>query len=152
MKIILFQREKDKAMYKKLVLRKAKQSWMSIILLLLIQGCAFSQAEEKNVVCVTKTGKKYHTESCRYLKDSSFRIDMKKAIQLGYTPCSVCKPGSLSSKSDSTKSATPVTTLRSEPVQKTQTTTSRQCSALTKTGMRCKRMTTDPSGKCWQHQ
>ena len=138
-------------MYRNLILRKAKQSWVSIILLVLIQSCAFSQAE-KNVVCVTKTGKKYHTESCHYLKDSSFQMDMTKAIQLGYTPCSVCKPGNLSSKSDTTQSATPITTLKSAPVQKSQNTTSRQCSALTKTGMRCKRTTTDPSGKCWQHQ
>ena len=27
----------------------------------------------------------------------------------------------------------------------------KQCSGRTKSGDRCKRMTTDPSGKCWQH-
>ena len=29
--------------------------------------------------------------------------------------------------------------------------TSRQCSGTTKKGTRCKRMTTDGSGRCWQH-
>lgn len=33
-----------------------------------------------------------------------------------------------------------------------QPTKSVQCSAYTKKGNRCKRMTTNPNGRCWQHQ
>ena len=42
-------------------------------------------------VYVTRTGKKYHRGSCRYLRRS--RIPMKlKAAKLRYGPCSVCLP------------------------------------------------------------
>ncbi len=42
----------------------------------------------------------------------------------------------------------------SSPIEKkdTDNTTSIQCSAITQSGTRCKRKTTDPSGKCFQHQ
>src|SRR5690606_13083528 len=43
-------------------------------------------------VFTTKTGEKYHQESCRYLSKSKYRVDLKDAIQYGYDPCSVCKP------------------------------------------------------------
>jgi hypothetical protein len=141
-------------MYRTFILKRIKKSGIYILLLLfLIQGCAFSQ-EEKKVVYITKTGEKYHTEYCQHLRNSSIEIDLTEAKERGYTPCSVCKPGNGPSKTDSAKTNSSPTTLKAEPVKKTQTTTtsSSQCSATTKAGSRCKRMTTAANGKCWQHQ
>jgi hypothetical protein len=50
-----------------------------------------TQTKEQTVY-ITKTGKKYHTASCRYLSKSKIPISLKDAKANGYTPCSVCKP------------------------------------------------------------
>ena len=42
-------------------------------------------------VYITKTGKKYHRDGCRYLK-SRIPISLKDAKANGYMPCSVCRP------------------------------------------------------------
>jgi micrococcal nuclease len=47
---------------------------------------------KQQTVYVTKTGKKYHTATCRYLAKSKIPISLKDAKANGYTPCSVCKP------------------------------------------------------------
>jgi hypothetical protein len=44
------------------------------------------------VVYITKTGKKYHRSSCRYLKKSKIKISLKDAKKNKYAPCKVCKP------------------------------------------------------------
>jgi len=44
-------------------------------------------------VYVTKSGKKYHTEKCRYAKNSN-AVSLSDAVNRGLTPCSVCNPGS----------------------------------------------------------
>lgn len=43
-------------------------------------------------VYVTKTGGKYHTGGCRYLKKSKIAISLEDAQAQGYGPCSVCHP------------------------------------------------------------
>ena len=51
------------------------------------------QAQTKEqIVYVTKTGKKYHRDGCRYLSRSRIPISLKDAKANGYTPCSVCRP------------------------------------------------------------
>ncbi|MEP0814480.1 MAG: thermonuclease family protein [bacterium] len=50
-------------------------------------------------VYITKTGAKYHLGSCRYLKKSKIAIDIDDAVARGYSPCSVCNPGSPDSSS-----------------------------------------------------
>ena len=45
-------------------------------------------------VYVTKTGKKYHRENCRYLKYSKKKIELKKARNFGFQACKVCKVSS----------------------------------------------------------
>ena len=42
-------------------------------------------------VYITRTGKKYHRASCRYLKYSKIPVSLEKAKQ-NYGPCSVCRP------------------------------------------------------------
>ena len=43
-------------------------------------------------VYITKTGKKYHTSTCRYLWNSKIKIRLSSAKSQGYTACSVCRP------------------------------------------------------------
>lgn len=43
-------------------------------------------------VYITKTGEKYHTGGCRYLKKSKIAISLEDAQAQGYGPCSVCHP------------------------------------------------------------
>jgi len=108
-------------------------------------------------VYVTKTGTKYHIESCRYLSNSSYSMKLADAIEKGYTPCSVCKPSSKITEPGSTKSTVKPGESNSlqqttKPPESTKSNSgSVQCSAITKAGSRCKRMTTSPNGKCWQH-
>jgi len=47
---------------------------------------------EGQSVYVTRTGKKYHRITCRYLRTSIRELTLSGAIDSGYTPCSVCKP------------------------------------------------------------
>ncbi len=42
-------------------------------------------------VYITRTGKKYHRDGCRYLR-SRIPISLKDAKAKGYTVCSVCRP------------------------------------------------------------
>lgn len=46
----------------------------------------------QTTVYITKTGGKYHTSNCRYLRQSKISISKKEAVSGGYTACSVCKP------------------------------------------------------------
>ena len=59
----------------------------SLIVLLFL----FSISLYAQTVYITKTGSKYHSAGCRYLKKSSIPIDLKEAVKK-YSPCSVCKP------------------------------------------------------------
>ena len=43
-------------------------------------------------VHITRTGKKYHSDGCRYLAASKIAISLKDAKAKGYTACKVCHP------------------------------------------------------------
>lgn len=113
--------------------RRFKSSYLKFSLLAFLLTIAISASAQ--TVYITKTGAKYHKESCRYLKYSSIAITLTKAQQQGYTACSVCKPSS------------DTNTIRKAPASQ-----SVQCSAITQAGTRCKRSTTYANGRCWQHQ
>ena len=118
------------------------------LILLLLISCTQIQTEAQTVY-TTKTGSKYHTETCRYLKYSKYPIALSKAKKGGYEACKVCKPTKTitgeKTVSDSTKiivSPTPQKVVKAA-----------QCTATAKsTGNRCKRRTKNANGKCWQHQ
>jgi hypothetical protein len=95
-------------------------------------------------VYITKTGEKYHQQHCKHLAKSSIEIDLSKAASLGYAPCKVCKP------IGSSTSYTPAKTGESSKTEKPAANT--QCTGTTKAGERCKRMTMNPSGRCYQHE
>ena len=41
---------------------------------------------------ITRNGKRYHRDGCRYLASSKIPIGLKAAKARGYTPCKVCHP------------------------------------------------------------
>lgn len=93
----------------------------------------------------TASGQKYHAHNCRYVKDKGIAITLQKAVEMGLTACSVCKPASATSNSSSS----------SQNMWKgssNSTTTSTQCHGKTKAGARCKRTTSNKNGYCYQHQ
>lgn len=49
-------------------------------------------ASTSYTVYITKSGTKYHSSSCSYLKNSKISISKDDAVAQGYTACSRCKP------------------------------------------------------------
>jgi len=126
-----------------------RKSLLLVFLLTFLIVNVFSQT-----VYITKTGAKYHTEGCRYLSKSKISIDLAEAITKGYGACSVCKPPTKVSSSTATQTKSTNSEINSTTNQSSSTNTqsiSMQCSATTKAGTRCKRMTKSPNGKCYQH-
>lgn len=106
---------------------------------------------QAQTVYITKTGKKYHKESCHYAKTGG-NSDLAAVKKKGLTACLICKPSStetgeakpipLSSRNSKVESSK-----ETKPVQ----TTSIQCIATTKAGSRCSRKSASGSKYCWQH-
>lgn len=51
-----------------------------------------SSTDQSQTFYTTKSGNKYHTASCSYLKKSKIAIALDKAKAQGLTPCSKCNP------------------------------------------------------------
>ncbi len=119
-------------------------------LLLFILSITFTSNVLAQTVYTTKTGEKYHKGICRYLKYSKKELTFDKAIRLGYSACSVCKPTKENTKTSSNTRSNAITP------KKTKTTVSKktvatQCTGKTKAGNRCKRKTKSANGRCYQH-
>jgi hypothetical protein len=56
------------------------------------QTLAAQEQRKAQIVYITRTGKKYHREGCRYLSHSKIAITLEDAKNNRYTPCSVCHP------------------------------------------------------------
>jgi hypothetical protein len=50
------------------------------------------QNSQTQTVYITRSGKKYHSDGCRYLAGSKIAISLKDAKAKGYTACKVCHP------------------------------------------------------------
>ncbi|WP_192348632.1 hypothetical protein [Algoriphagus sp. Y33] len=107
---------------------------------------------QAQTVYITKTGARFHKESCRYAK-TGWASDLATAKKKGLTACLVCKPSSTE-----TREAKPIP-LRSEPKKvepsketKPTQTASSQCRATTKAGARCSRKSAAGNSYCWQHE
>lgn len=97
-------------------------------------------------VYITKTGTKYHKNTCHHLKYSKQEVTLDKALKLGLTACSVCKPTvGNGGGSDATSSKT---NFQPSTIKSTAAT---QCTGTTKSGARCKRMVKSGNGRCYQH-
>ena len=120
---------------------------LPFVIFLIIIGC--SSKSPAQTVYTTKTGEKYHTASCHFLKKSKKEITLEQTINLGYQACSVCKPISNSGETQNFVSQhSQSTTPQETPSHKT---TASQCTGKTKAGKRCKRITKNVSGRCYQH-
>ncbi len=51
--------------------------------------------QDDQTVYVTKSGKKYHRVTCSYVKNGASSISLRSAA-VSHSPCSVCKPPTLS--------------------------------------------------------
>jgi len=96
-------------------------------------------------VYITKTGEKYHTNVCHYLKYSKKEIKLELVISIGYEACSVCKPLKRLQK---LRTSASLTTQFTDSIKKT---IAAQCIGKTKSGRRCKRKTKNANGRCYQH-
>lgn len=100
-------------------------------------------------VFTTKTGEKYHKGNCGYLRSSKKEVTLERALELGYSACSVCKPPTVVGKTDNVsrlQNSSNLTTVTSN--SKSQAV---QCSGKTQSGTRCKRLTKASNGRCYQH-
>lgn len=118
-----------------------------LLLFFILLGC--TQNSPAQTVYTAKTGEKYHNANCRYLKHSKKEITLEQAINLGYQACSVCKPDSNAEQIQSLVSQSEQNTTSQKTVS--QKTTATQCTGKTKAGKRCKRLTKNASGRCYQH-
>jgi len=96
-----------------------------IIASLLFFGLAFKGFSQ--TVYASEKGEKYHTADCKLSGDAK-DMTLAAAKKVGKGPCGICKP---------------------DEHFKDQTA---QCSGKTADGTRCKRMTSNKSGKCYQHK
>ncbi|MDN5205442.1 hypothetical protein QQ008_28915 [Fulvivirgaceae bacterium BMA10] len=122
--------------------------------ILFILFLTFFQCVNAQTVYTTRTGSKYHRENCRYLHSSKIKKDLSEAIKY-YGACKVCKPPTQVTKKKSTRPEPTKPTTQPGQKQNTPSKSSKaksvQCSGNTKAGNRCKRMTTNTNGRCWQH-
>ena len=51
-----------------------------------------NKTEQDPTVYITKAGTKYHTDGCKYLKNSYIEVKLSEARNRGLEPCSVCNP------------------------------------------------------------
>ena len=122
----------------------------SLKLFIFVISMVFVNHIKAQTVYITKSGEKYHTASCRYLKYSKKEIKLEDAISRGYEACKVCKPTSKKGKTTNSTS----NSLSSSSYQNTtppKKTTATQCTGKTKSGARCKRKTKNTNGRCYQH-
>lgn len=68
------------------------------LFIILFSAILFSQSQEDQIVYVTRTGSKYHSAGCSYLKRSSIPMKLSEA-SAKYSPCSRCAPPVLSTLS-----------------------------------------------------
>lgn len=115
---------------------------------LIVVSITFGSTLVAQTVYTTKTGEKYHTENCRYLKYSKKEIELKVAISNGYDPCLVCKPVKNNKSSNATSSSLKRNTNTNATTSKSA---AKQCVGKTKSGSRCKRRTKNKNGRCYQH-
>ena len=68
-----------------------KRKLIPALLMLFLAALLFAQSSTN--VYVTAKGKKYHTATCRTIKNSTVtELTKEQAVQAGYEPCGVCKP------------------------------------------------------------
>jgi len=107
---------------------------------------------QAQTVYITKTGVRFHKQSCRYAK-TGWASDLATAKKKGLNACLVCKPSSteIGAAKPLPLSAEPKKIEPSKETKPAQATSS-QCRATTKAGARCSRKSAAGSSYCWQHE
>lgn len=108
----------------------------SISILFFLLSFIFAKSQ---TVYFTPSGEKYHTASCRMVKNVSNKTDVNGALERGLLACKICKPVSGNAL-----------TLVGKKTSGSNDTS--QCKGTTKSGNRCKHMTSIGNGYCFQHQ
>lgn len=106
---------------------------VSIFLLL-----AFNIKAQK--VYKTPSGTKYHLATCRMVDNVSTSLTIESALEIGLAPCKICKPPMVQALSSSQADKSNGTAKKTV-----------QCKGYTKSGTRCKHMTSIGNGYCFQH-
>ena len=97
----------------------------------------------------TPSGKKYHTETCRYVKNVSHSLTIDEAIKGGLSPCTQCNPNrSTQQRGSSNRSGLGIKSGEAQGSNRTSV----QCKGITKAGTRCKHKTKNVNGYCHQHE
>ncbi len=96
-----------------------------LLTLLLVVGMVFSfplttlAASGNTTVYVTKTGGKYHSNGCQYLRKSQIAVSLQDAVNSGYDACSRCNPPILTASAPAPapapQPATPSPTQQTQP-------------------------------------
>jgi hypothetical protein len=77
-------------------MRLVRSTFMALALSLTILGsmavATTTPVTGQETVYVTKSGKKYHTATCNFVKNGKTPMKLADAVKAGYTPCSVCNP------------------------------------------------------------
>jgi hypothetical protein len=116
------------------------------ILFLVTIGTALAQTEK---VYVTRTGTKYHRESCSSLRSSKIEMSLAEAATR-YGRCGNCRPPVPAAvPSHTSASAVEPASTPSTPAPPTARST--RCQAITKKGSQCSRNAKAGSSYCWQH-
>jgi|SRR5690554_6509208 hypothetical protein len=96
----------------------------------------------------TPSGSRYHTANCSVVKNVSQKISKADAKKQGLSACKICRPETaISPGTTGNKGSGIGSSETSGSLNK-----SVQCSAYTKKGNRCKRMTKNINGYCFQHE
>ena len=115
-----------------------------LICVLVVAAIASAAAQTENVY-VTRTGEKYHRETCRSLAKSKIEMPLAEAAAR-YGACKNCKPPIPTAAPAATNAGTAAAVERPRPAA-----TSGRCQATTKKGTQCSRTVKAGSSYCWQH-
>lgn len=104
-----------------------------------------------NKIYTTKSGEKYHRNSCHFLKYSKYEITKEKAKLFGYTACDICKPIIIGKKPISNSNSIVPKTQSNRKIYNSRKSIASQCTGQTQSGRRCRRRTKNANGRCYQH-
>jgi hypothetical protein len=125
---------------------------LAAVLCVLGIGVAFAQTEK---VYVTRTGAKYHRDSCSSLRSSKIEMSLTDAAAR-YGPCRICRPpvpAAAPSHTPAPSTAAEPAVPKSSPPEASAAPAARagRCQATTKKGTQCSRNAKPGSNYCWQH-
>jgi hypothetical protein len=123
--------------------RALRRLILAAILFTVGVSAALAQTEK---VYVTRTGQKYHRDSCSSLRSSKIEMPLAEAAAR-YDACKICRPPVPAAAA----SPAPVEPRPSPPASAEPAPRSTRCQATTKKGTQCSRTAKPGTSYCWQH-